>query len=67
MVDVDNECTLKVSYEELASVYKKMEDLENGLKRNNVVIWGLKEDAEATHNSLEDFLRVEFFENHMEL
>ena len=28
---------------------------------------GLKEGAEATHNSLEDFLRVEFFEKHMQL
>ena len=44
-----------------------MEDLENRSKRNNIVIWGLKEGAEATHNSLEDFLRVEFFEKHMQL
>jgi len=33
--------------------------------RNNIVIWGLKEDAEAAHSSLEDFLRVEFFERHI--
>jgi len=44
-----------------------MEELENRLKRNSIVIWGLKEGAEATHNSLEDFLRVEFFERHMQL
>ena len=67
MIDMDNELSLKASREELASAYKKMEDLENRSKRNNIVIWGLKEGAEATHNSLEDFLRVEFFEKHMQL
>ena len=67
IIDMDNELSLKASREELASAYKKMEDLENRSKRNNIVIWGLKEGAEATHNSLEDFLRVEFFEKHMQL
>ena len=52
-----------MSHEELASVYKKMEDLENRSKRNNIVIWGLEEGAQ---NSL-DFLRFEFFEKHMQL
>ena len=67
MVEVDNELTRKASREELASVYKKMDDLENRSKRNNIVIWGLKEGVEAAYNSLEDFLRVEFFEKHMQL
>ena len=44
-----------------------MEDLENRSKRNNIVIWGVKEGAEAAHNFLEDFLRVKFFEKHMQL
>ena len=61
MIEVDNELTRKANREELASVYKKMDDLENRSKRNNIVIWGLKEDVEAAYNSLEDFLRVEFF------
>ena len=64
---MDNELSLKASREELAPAYKKMEDIENRSKRNNIVIWGLKEGAEATHNSLEDFLWVEFFEKHMQL
>ena len=69
IIDVDNELTLKASSEELASIYKKMEDLENRSKRNNIVTWGLMEGAEAAHNSLEDndFLKVEFFEKHMQL
>ena len=67
IIDMGNELSLKASCEELASAYKKMEDLENRSKRSNIVIWGLKDGAEATHNSLEDFLRVEFFEKHMQL
>ena len=67
MIEVDNELIRKASREELASVYKKMDDLENRSKRNNIVIWGLKEGVEAAYNSLEDFLRVEFFEKHMQL
>jgi len=44
-----------------------MDDLENRSKRNNIVIWGLKEGVEGAYNSLEDFLRVELFEKHMQL
>ena len=65
MIDIDNELSLKAGREELVSVYKKMEDLENRLKRNNIVIWGLKEGADSAHNSLEDFVRVEFFEKNV--
>ena len=36
MIEVDNELTLKASREELVSVYKKMDDLENRSKRNNI-------------------------------
>lgn len=65
MIDIDNELFFKVSCEELVLVYKKMEDLENRLKRNNIVIWGFKEGVEVVYNFLEDFLRVEFFEKYM--
>ena len=67
IIDIYNKPSLKASREELATVYKKMEDLENRSKRNSIAIWGLKEGAEAAHNSLEDFLRVEFFKKHMQL
>ena len=36
-------------------------------KRNDIVIWGLWEDAEKEHNSLELFLAHNFFENHMRI
>ena len=65
--EMNTEVTLKASREELTSINKKMEDLENRSKRNNVVLWGLKEGAEATNNSLELFLKEEFFEKHMQL
>ena len=67
IIDIDNDLSLKASREELASVYKKMEGLENRSKKNNIVNWGLKEGSEAAHNSLGDFMRVEFFEKHMQL
>ena len=67
MSEVNNELSLKASREELTSLDKKMEDLENRSKRNNIVIWGLKEGTETAHNSFESFLEVEFFEKHMQL
>ena len=44
---------------------KKIDDLENHSKRNNIVIWGLREDAEKEQDSLELFLAQDFFGNHM--
>ena len=67
MSEVNNELALKATREELASIHKKMEDLENRSKRNNIVLWGLKEGVEVAHNSFESFLKVEFFEKHMQL
>ena len=56
MIDAGNELSLKASRDELVSVYKKMEDLENRSKRNNIITWGLKEGVEeqTAHNFLED-------------
>ena len=67
MSEVNNKLALKATREELASIHKKMEDLENRSKRNNIVLWGLKEGVETAHNSFESFLKVEFFEKHMQL
>ena len=58
MSEVSNELALKATREELASIHKKMEDLENRSKRNNIVLWGLKGSVEATHNSFESFLKI---------
>jgi len=40
----------KASRKEINALNKKIGDLENRSKRNNVVIWGLKEGAEKDCN-----------------
>ena len=46
---------------------RKIDDLENRSKRNNVVIWGLKEGVEKDCGSVEEFLQDELFSKHMGL
>ena len=46
---------------------KKIDDLENLSKWNNIVIWGLREDAQKEYDSLELFLAHNFLVNHMEI
>ena len=49
---------------ELAKLEKKIDDLENRSKRNNIVIWDLREDAEKEQDSPELFLAHDFFGNY---
>ncbi|KAJ7388325.1 hypothetical protein OS493_038464 [Desmophyllum pertusum] len=65
--EVKSDIAEKASRAEIATLERKIDDLENRSKRNNVVLWGLREDAENGHNSLEAFLSHNFFENHMGL
>ena len=66
-----NEVTIsieeKASRDEIAALEKRIDDLENRSKKNNVVLWGLQEDVEKEFDSLELFLKQNFFENHMGL
>ena len=57
----------KASRKEINALNKKIDDLENRSKRNNVVIWGLKEGAEKDCSSIEEFLKEELFSKHMGL
>ena len=57
----------KASRKEMDALNKKIDDLENRSKRNNVVIWGLKEGAEKDCSSVEEFLKEELFSKHMGL
>ena len=57
----------KASREEIDVLNQKIDDLENRSKRNNVVIWGLKEGAEKDCSSVEKFLNEELFSKHMGL
>ena len=63
--EVKSNIAEKVSRRELIKLEKKIDDLENHSKRNNIVIWGLREDAKKEYNSLELFLPHNFFGNHM--
>ena len=65
VTEVKSDIAEKASRRELTKLEKKMDDLENRSKRNNIVIWGLREDAEKEYESLEFFLAHNFFENHM--
>ena len=57
----------KASRNEINALNKKIDDLENRSKRNNIVVWGLKEGAEKDCSSIEEFLKEELFSKHMGL
>ena len=35
---------------------RRVEDLENRSKRNNIVIWGVEEGSEGAYTSMEEFI-----------
>ena len=57
----------KANNKEIDTLNRKIDDLENRSKRNNVVIWCLKEGAEKDCGSVEEFLQDELFSKHMGL
>ena len=63
--EVKSDIAEKASRRELIKLEKKRDDLENRCKRNYIVIWGLREDAEKEYDSLELFLAHNLFGNHM--
>ena len=65
VTEVKSDIAEKASRRELTKLEKKIDDLENRSKRSNIVIWGLREDAEKEYDSLELFLAHNFFGNHM--
>ena len=64
---VKSDVAEKGAHIEMAALEKRIEDLENHLKRNNVVIWGLHEDVEKKYDSLVAFLSQHLFNSHMGL
>ena len=46
---------------------RRIEDLENRSKRNNIVIWGVEEGSEGAYTSMEEFIRVAIFQGLMNL
>ena len=55
----------KADQSDLDILKSKMDDLENRSKRNNVVVWGVKEGCESDFSSIEEFIEKELFTNHM--
>ena len=55
----------KAGKDEVRELQDKIDDLENRSKRNNFVIWSLREQSEGKH--IEKILEEEFFKKHMEL
>ena len=67
MTEIKSAPAEKANRKEIDTLNKKIDDLENRSKRNNVVIWGLNEGAEKDYNSVEEFLKEELFSKHMGL
>ena len=65
VTEVKSNIAEKASCRELIKLEKKIDDLENHSKRNNIVIWSLREDAEEEYDSLELFLVHNFFGTHV--
>lgn len=57
----------KADQSDLDILKSKMDDLENRSKRNNVVVWGVKEGCESDFSSIEEFIEKELSTNHMQL
>ena len=54
----------KAGKDEVRELQYKIDDLENHFKRNNIVIWGLREQSEGKH--IEKFLEEELFKKLMD-
>ena len=52
---------------ETAVLMRRIEDLENWSKRNNIVIWGVEEGSEGAYTSMEEFIIVAIFHGLMDL
>ena len=52
---------------ETAVLIRRIEDLENRSKRNNIVIWGVEEGSEGAYTSMEEFISVAIFQGLMNL
>ena len=50
---------------ETAVLMRRIEDLENQSKCNNIIIWGMEEGSEGAYTSMEEFISVTIFQGLM--
>ena len=67
ILELNSDLALRAKQTAVDALAKKMDDLGNRSKRNNIVIWGVKEESEKSFNSMIEFLETELFKNHMGL
>ena len=65
ILELNSHLALRAKQTEVDALAKKMDDLENHSKRNNIFIWGVKEESKKSFNSMIEFLETELFKNHM--
>ena len=59
ILELNLDLALRAKQTEVDALTKKLDDLENRSKRNNIVIWGVKEEREKSFNSVvESVLRL---------
>ena len=59
--EITLELAKKADITELEALKHKIEDLENCLKCNNIVIWGIEEHSETEFNLVEHFFATAIF------
>ena len=57
----------KADHINTAVLMRRIEDLENRSRRNNIVIWGMEEGSEGAYTSLEEFVSVAILQGLMNL
>ena len=65
MTGIKSALAEKGNRKEIDTLSRKIDDLENRSKRNNVVIWGLKEGAEKDCSAVGEFSQDELFSKHI--
>ena len=65
--DLQQKIEEKADRIENAVLTRRIEDLENRSKRNNIVIWGVEEGSEGAYTSMEEFVSVTIFQGLMNL
>lgn len=61
ILEPNSDLAVRAKQTEVDALAKKVDDLENRSKRNNIVIWGVREESEKIFSSMVEFLETELF------